>query len=121
MRSRIFHKIWSIIFVSPGKLKERKRKKCSNGKAKVVTEEEEEVRGDCDDPSARNKQIRIANNLPPIEQLEVVIHECLHASDWFKDEEWIEEVAVDIARLLWKLGWRLAKDGNLTRKKSKEG
>ncbi len=110
MRARIFHKIWHIIFVAPSLL--RGKKQCKS----VV----EGTRGDCDDPTTKNKTIRIANNLPPIEQLEVVIHEALHASDWFKDEEWIEEVAVDIARLLWRLGWRLTKDGALVRAKKKK-
>ena len=109
MKHRLFHKIWDVIFVAPSLL---------NGKKKCKSDEV--TCGDCDDPSTPNKKIRIANGLTPIEQLEVVIHECLHASDWFKDEEWIKVVAIDIARLLWKMGWRLTPDGNLTRPRRKK-
>ena len=112
MKARIFHKIWQVIFVAPSLLRGKKR--CKG------VEVEENPRGDCDDPTTKNKKIRVANNLPPIEQLEVVIHECLHASDWFKDEEWIEEVAIDIARLLWRLGWRLTEGGALVRIKKQK-
>jgi len=105
MRISLLHKFWRLVFVAPSRLKERKRKKCANGKAKT-SDEEEVCRGDCDDPTTTNKQIRIANNLPMLEELEVVIHECFHACDWWKDEEWIEQVSEDIAHVLVRrLGW----------------
>ena len=110
MKHRLFHKIWTIVFVAPSLL--RGKKKCKRG--------EEATHGDCDDPASKNKKIRIANNLGPMEQMDAVIHECLHASDWFKDEAWIDVVATDIARLLWKMGWRLTKDGDLTRPRRKK-
>ena len=103
MKHRLLKKIWDVIFVPPSRLKGKTKK--ANGKTVP-----EEVRGDCDDPATKNKRIRISNKLPPREELEVIIHECLHACDWHKDEEsWIEPVADDIARLLWKLGWRKQK------------
>lgn len=98
MKVRILNKIWNLLFVPPGSLKERKR---ANG----ISTTEENL-GDCDDPNSKNKTIRVANNLLPRQELEIVIHEALHAADWFKDEAWIDPVAEDIARLLWKLGWR---------------
>jgi len=107
MRIRLLHKLWELVFVSPGVLREKKRRKRRNGRSYGPSPAMEEViRGDCDDPDAKNKQIRIANNLPMQEEMEVVIHECLHACDWWKDEEWIKQVGEDISHLMVKrLGW----------------
>lgn len=99
MKSRILEKMWEIVFVAPSLLR---RTRVVNGETVV-----EHVRGDCDPPNKKGKTIRIAKNLPPREELEVIIHECLHAADWHKDEEtWITPVADDIARVIWKAGWR---------------
>lgn len=38
--------------------------------------------------------------------LETIIHECLHACNWCVGEEKIEITARDIARFLWRLGYR---------------
>jgi hypothetical protein len=35
-----------------------------------------------------------------------VIHELLHAAHWDLDELAVEETAEDLARVLWKLGYR---------------
>jgi hypothetical protein len=64
------------------------------------------TRGFCDKPTAKNKKIVIEKGMPPQEELEVTIHELLHAADWHKDEEWVEEVGKDIARILYRLGYR---------------
>lgn len=98
MRVRLLHKIWEVVFVARTNLKGRKKAR--------DTGLDKEDRGDCDHPGAKNKKIRIADDLPPQEELEVTIHEALHACDWYKDEEWIETTADDIARLLWRLGYR---------------
>lgn len=66
----------------------------------------EQARGSCDPPSIRGKQIRIDERLSGEEELEVVLHELLHACDWRADEEHIEQQASDMARVLWRLGWR---------------
>ena len=64
--------------------------------------------GSCDAPTDKNKQIKIAPRLRKDQRrlMEVVVHELIHASDWSKDETWVEPVAEDIARVLWKLGYR---------------
>lgn len=98
MRTKLFHRIWDVIFVPRAQLKGKKK-----ARANVLDEDD---RGDCDSPDTKNKKIRIANDLPPQEELEVIIHEALHACDWYKDEEWVELTAEDIARLLTKLGYR---------------
>jgi hypothetical protein len=62
--------------------------------------------GECDAPTDPDKEIRIAQGLGEKTQLETLIHEALHAADWSKDEAWVEQVGCDIARLLWRLGYR---------------
>lgn len=64
-------------------------------------------RGQCDPPDQRGKEIRIATWLPPQEHLEVAIHEFKHADDWRKyDEGYVARFAEDLARFLWRLGYR---------------
>jgi len=62
--------------------------------------------GDCDAPTVPRKTIRVNPDLPPERHLDVTLHELLHASDWHKDEEWVAQVATDVARVLWRLGYR---------------
>ena len=38
-----------------------------------------------------------------------LLHECLHASNWDKMEKVIDRTAVDIGKLLWRLGFRRVK------------
>ena len=60
-------------------------------------------------PTTPNKQIRIRPNLSEARRLEMVLHECLHAAFWDLEEEAIESSAEDIARVLWRLGYRQEK------------
>ena len=39
--------------------------------------------------------------------LETAIHESLHACNWHAKEELVEVTAKDIARFLWRLGYRV--------------
>lgn len=60
--------------------------------------------GECSDPT---KEIRISNRTRGKTELDSIIHECLHASAFdVLDEYFVQEAASDIARLLWKLGYR---------------
>jgi len=63
-------------------------------------------RGDCDAPTTPHKQIRISDKLEGEEELEVIIHELRHAASWHVDEDYITREARDIARVLWRLGYR---------------
>ena len=38
-------------------------------------------------------------------RIEIIVHEILHAADWSKDEEWVEETGRDIANALHALGY----------------
>ena len=63
-------------------------------------------RGDCDPPAAPGKEIRVESSLRDEERLEVVLHELVHAAAWHIDEEFVGQFAEDVARALWRLGYR---------------
>lgn len=63
-------------------------------------------RGVCDSPETRGKEIKIQAGLKDEELLEVLIHESLHACAWNLDEEAVQKTAEDIARMLWRIGYR---------------
>lgn len=63
-------------------------------------------RGHCDPPAWSGKTIVVDSRLAGEEELEVTIHEALHAASWDLAEECVVETANDIARLLWRLGYR---------------
>lgn len=66
--------------------------------------------GECDHPKDRKKEIRVDKTLFGREKLEVMIHEALHACDYFKSsEKWVNAAARDISILLWKKGYRQSK------------
>ena len=90
MRIKVGNKYWNLVFI----------------------ELDENTGGECDSPDTKGKEIRISTDLQREEELEIVIHELLHASDWSKDEEWVEEIAQDICNVLMRLGWK--KDGTKT-------
>ena len=50
--------------------------------------------------------MKIRRTLSGRKLLETVVHEMLHAEHWQIDEEYVERTAADIARLLWRLGYR---------------
>ena len=55
------------------------------------------------------RTITIRKNQRGEAQLDTVIHELLHAAHWDLAEESVEETARDLARVLWRLGYRLEK------------
>ena len=64
-----------------------------------------EVDGSCDPPpvptvARKQRFILIAEGLSPERELDVFIHEMLHASVWDLDETAVAETATDIARAL---------------------
>jgi hypothetical protein len=62
--------------------------------------------GDCDPPHKPNRTIRVDSRLTGRTRLRNIIHETLHAGDWYKDEEWIREMANLLGDLLWEIGYR---------------
>ena len=53
------------------------------------------------------KTITVRSTLRGELELDTLIHEMLHACHWDLDESAIEETATDIARALWRIGYRL--------------
>jgi hypothetical protein len=66
--------------------------------------------GRCDSPTTLKKRITIKKTLVGERRLEVLIHEMLHACYWDLDEEAIDITARDIARVLFRLGYRSPND-----------
>lgn len=64
------------------------------------------VRGLCDHPEEPGRTIRVARHLKDAEELEVLLHEMLHAAFWDLDESVVESVADDLGAALWKYGYR---------------
>lgn len=63
--------------------------------------------GSCDDPCQERPCLFVDwYNLSYKSAMEVAIHEALHACDWDKSEEKVEQTGKDIARFLWRLGYR---------------
>ena len=62
--------------------------------------------GDCDSPTTPSKSIRVDSRLRGERELEVILHECRHAADWGQSEEYVAEESRDVARILWRLGYR---------------
>ena len=73
---------------------------------RLVFDRLRDSRGDCDSPTTPSKSIRIDSRLRGERELEVILHECRHAADWGQSEEYVTEEARDVARILWRLGYR---------------
>lgn len=56
--------------------------------------------------SADKREILIHDRLTERKELELTLHELLHGAFESTDEAWVDEAARDMARLLWRLGWR---------------
>lgn len=69
--------------------------------------------GDCDPPGQPNKEIRISSRIGGQHELEILLHEMLHAAGWHIDEEFVGRSAADMARVLYRLGYRRALAGGL--------
>lgn len=56
--------------------------------------------------STKRPALRVAVDIDTQKGLETLLHECLHAEVWAKTEEVVDRASHDIARLLWRLGFR---------------
>jgi hypothetical protein len=52
------------------------------------------------------REVKISSDMEGERLLDTVIHEALHAAYWDIEERAIEQTATDLARLLWRLGYR---------------
>jgi hypothetical protein len=81
MRVRLFWKCWDFLITGDG-----------IGPGRI---------GSCDCPEKTGKAMRVRPGLRGQEMVEGVLHEGLHAGDyWRSDEEWVRVMAKDLARLL---------------------
>jgi len=58
------------------------------------------------DTFSKERELIIMTDLGTIRGLETAIHEALHACDWNKEEIMVGQTGKDIARFLWRLGYR---------------
>jgi hypothetical protein len=65
-----------------------------------------ETDGLCDAPTVPGKKIKVDSRLHGERELEVIIHEVLHAAHWDLSEEAVDEAARDLARALWRIGYK---------------
>lgn len=70
----------------------------------------EQIWGACSGPDDKGKCIWVDSRLKGEHELEILLHEMMHACDWQKDEEFIAKQARDIARALTRLGFRKLAD-----------
>ena len=63
--------------------------------------------GSMDPDGVPRKRILISRNQAPVDMLDTVIHECLHACYPDLDEDSITESATCIAKILHRMGCRL--------------
>lgn len=62
--------------------------------------------GECAYPGNKSPEMIIPVEGESKYDLEVIIHEGIHACQWDVSEEAVREISHDIAGILWKLGWR---------------
>ena len=62
--------------------------------------------GSCEPPDEPAKVLTLDPKVQGLEALDTAIHEACHACLWDLDEEAVTEIASDMARFLWRLGYR---------------
>ena len=63
--------------------------------------------GYCTPPNEPGRTIAIRSTLTGQNRLEVELHEMIHAAMWSLDEEFVEQMAKDLARNLTRIGYHL--------------
>ena len=64
------------------------------------------IDGSCDQPNGGKPTLMITADLTTKNGFTTLIHECLHASSFHTSEDVVDRTAVDVGRLLWRLGYR---------------
>lgn len=80
-------------------------KKISSSRLKAYNDNKRCI-GLCDDPQSKNKTIYIDKELDDLNELDTYIHEALHCGFWDLEENAVQEFATDLAKFLWRLGYR---------------
>ena len=58
------------------------------------------------DTFKKERELIILTPINTRKGLETLIHESLHACNWHREEIFVESTARDVARFLWRLGFR---------------
>ena len=84
-----------------------------NWKIKIVksTEMSPSTLGECDDPAHSKPEIWVKRTQKPIDLMDTIIHEVLHAVRPELSEEAVLDTATTIAKALWKLNYRKQEKG----------
>ena len=81
-----------------------------NWKIKIVKSTEKGMSqtslGECDDPKKANPEIWVKRTQKPIDLMDTIIHEVLHAVRPELSEEAVLDTATTIAKVLWKFNYR---------------
>ena len=96
VRSHTFRgKRYSIQHVSPSKLNSKRDAK-----------KYDRCLGLCEPPTKKKKRILLDNTIDGLEELRVTLHEAQHACHWDMCEEAVDDSTWDMAKFLWRLGYR---------------
>jgi len=66
--------------------------------------------GDCDPPVTKDKVMHLKMHSWTRDDLDTILHECLHACFWDLSEDAVTEYADATSKLLFRLGWRNVND-----------
>lgn len=82
--------------------------KKKNWKVKIVksTEISSKYVGECDPPEKAKPEIWVKRTQKPLDLMDTIIHEVLHAVRPELSEEAVLDTATTIAKALWKLNYR---------------
>ena len=89
MRFKILGKYWNLMPVS-----------------RISEHKDYHIVGQAEQTPGKPRVIKILSRLKGQDRLETIVHELTHAASWPLDETFIETFAVDVARVLWRLGYR---------------
>ena len=87
--------------------------KKKNWKVKIVKSAEISSKyvGECDPPEKAKPEIWVKRTQKPIDLMDTIIHEVLHAVRPELSEEAVLDTATTIAKALWKLNYRKQEKG----------
>lgn len=102
---RAMGKRWLLVWVKKGAAFVARRD--DSGKETRMSKTDD---GLTEAPWMQNKRMFIRHGLKGKRKLETAIHEFAHASDWSKDEEWIEQFGRELASFLHGLGYRCTEE-----------
>jgi hypothetical protein len=92
------------------KLQAIKTHRFRNNRYKVEVKRLRDRRGQCDAPTTQGKSILINPGQSGEKLLATLLDEAIHACLFEIDNDVVDEISDDIARFLWRAGYRLVED-----------